>query len=278
MSYILRFLRLLWQILVIGPYIFLCWLFYLLPYSKHPEKYPIEKRYRKIRRLIRVVLKVFCVQINVTGYREVKRIKGRFELMPNHRSFMDPLLMIAVSEKPLSFAAKKETEKYPIIGRAIKALQGVFLDREDLRQQLQMVRYIESETINNPNRQWVIFPEGTRQKEGSVFNLLDFHPGSFRTPFNEKVPVFPVAIFGSDRVLSKKYMYRVPVQVVFGSPILPDEKNKIENSSDFALYTHRVIMDLLATAIKRDPVYQKQLIKEEKKKQRAKKNISEWRY
>ena len=258
MRYILRFLRLLWQILIVGTYVVGCWLFWLIRYSNHPERYPLELRYRRLRSMVRFMFWGFAVKINTTGKENIDNISGRFVLMGNHRSVVDALVLIAVSERPITFASKIEATKYPIIGRAIRSIEGVFLDRDDLRQQLKMMKYIESEMRDNPNRQWVIFPEGTRNKDGGPFDLLEFHHGSFRAPLTENIPVIPTTMFGVPRILNKKYTWDIPVQVHFGAPILPNQDNHIVSSNDFAQYTRERMLENMGIIVKRDPVYKRE--------------------
>ena len=268
MSTLIRLLRLLWQALLIGPYLAGCYLFWLIRYSNNPSKYPIEKRYRKLRRLIHFLFWTFRVRVNVSGLDNLRNIEGRFLITPNHRSVVDAITLIYISEKPITFAAKIESKKYPVIGRAITMLEGVFLDRDDLRQQLKMMKYIDNETKNNPNRNWVIFPEGTRNKDDSPFSLLEFHQGSFRTVVSEQIPVIPCVMYGNDRILSKKYRWNIHVQADFGKPIYPGEASGILSTNTFAERDKEAMLVALEDIVLRDKEYNTNLLKAKKKQLR----------
>jgi 1-acyl-sn-glycerol-3-phosphate acyltransferase len=55
-----------------------------------------------------------------------------------------------------------------------------------------------------------VFPEGTRSPDGE---LRDFHRGAFWIAARNRVPVVPVVISGTERVLAKRSFRIVPQQV-----------------------------------------------------------------
>lgn len=222
--------------------------FPLRRYAKHPERYSIEERYFFLQRLIQKVLKAFRVDLKVY---EAERLENLWkEDVPflwicNHLSDLDPLILIAISKKPISVVAKKETRRYPFIGLAVQALDGYFLDREDLRSSLRVIRSLEKrlETGKVP---YVIFPEGTRQKNAEEAPL-DFHPGSFKAATLSKRPLLVSSIFGTFRVFPKDTSWKhYPVQVkiidvikddVYGGMETPElakiVKEKVETGVNF---------------------------------------------
>ena len=190
-------------VFTIGPRLLFDWVFYLYRYARHPEKYPLEVRYHRVRSLILFVLKKMRLDIKAFGYQEYLKRKGPRLYVVNHLSDMDPLFLIALSPEPLSFVAKKETESFPVIGLALRCLDGFFLDRSDLMQSAKILRAC-GERLKKGDLSYCIFPEGTRNKEPSA-PLLPFHPGSYKAALWSKVPVEEIAIYGTFRVLSTHY-------------------------------------------------------------------------
>ena len=78
-------------------------------YGKHPDRYPLELRYRKLRKLVRSVILDLNVEFHVEGLENIP--DEPYYLVSNHISFLDPLTYMCVLEKPISFVAKKESEK-----------------------------------------------------------------------------------------------------------------------------------------------------------------------
>ena len=183
---------------------------FILPCSRHPNKMPLEKRYKKIRKLVLRVLKYFKVDIRTNDLKDLFSNNKSSLIVCNHMSDIDPLIFIALSEKPITFAGKKETEKYPLVGRCIKILEGKFLDRQDLKQQLRVMKEIQISLETNDNLNWVIYPEGTRNKKPFDENILEFHHGTFRCAYKAKRDIYICAMFGTFRILKiddkhKKY-------------------------------------------------------------------------
>ena len=97
----------------------------MIKYSKHKEKYPIEVRYNKVRKIVLEVLKAFNVTIKKENFEEFNDFKSKNRLIVcNHLSLIDPLIIIAVSEKPVTFACKKEVLKLPLVPRIVNILDG----------------------------------------------------------------------------------------------------------------------------------------------------------
>ncbi|MCH5171782.1 MAG: 1-acyl-sn-glycerol-3-phosphate acyltransferase [Erysipelotrichales bacterium] len=190
----------------IGPLLVWNYFTWILYYYRHKDKYTLEERYKKLRKLDLKLLKRLHVDIDAKGVENLndKQIKL---ITPNHQSLLDPLVLIALSEKPISFVAKKEVQKMPIIGKAFKVIDGEFIDRQDLRQQIKFLKIVEKSLLNKEHS-WGIFPEGTRNKNIENVLIGEFHPGTFKVALNADVTVLPVVIEGIHKILSKKYWSR----------------------------------------------------------------------
>ena len=207
---------------------------WMIRYSNNPSKYPLEKRYKKIRFLVLRVLKHFHVEfnkINTDSYINTKKDDSCL-IVSNHLSDIDPLIFIALSEKPVTFAAKDSVKHYPLIGRVLRILEGAFLDRNDLKQQLKEMKRIENSLANNKNLDWVIFPEGTRNKK-PYEDILPLHHGTFRPAFKSNKNIYIFTIFGTFRVLDIHSKYnKNPVEVKYISKF---DTNDFKNETTASL-------------------------------------------
>jgi 1-acyl-sn-glycerol-3-phosphate acyltransferase len=204
-------------VLTAGPRILWDYFWFINRYARHPEKYPLEKRYKKVRELIIYVAKHYRLDWKVTGFDAIADLQNKnqkFLLVADHLSYFDPLAIVALCEKPISFVAKKEAIKMPFIGTAIKAVDGVFLDREDLRQSLTAMHLVEKR-LKEGYCSYMIFPEGTRNKHPEN-GVADFHPGTFKAAVETGVPMVACAIYGTPHVFPKKPDYkRLPLEFTF---------------------------------------------------------------
>lgn len=198
------------------PYIIWCYFAWILPYSRHPEKYPLEVRYNRARLLCLKLCKVLHIKINVTN--EPERDKTYY-FVSNHISVLDPIIFIAASKKPIIVIGKKETRKMPLVGRVIRAIDGLFLDRGNLRQEIKI--YAKLKAILETNyADVVIFPEGTRNKSYNGA-LNELKPGSFKSAVVTNTTIKPLVIWGSQLILRTEFHYKKYLVYV---DFLPDIK------------------------------------------------------
>ena len=193
---------------------------WMISYSRKNCKTPIEKRYKKARKLILKVNHNLKLDVLVEGKENIPEETCCF--YSNHMGAADPLLYFEALEKPVTFVAKKEIEKLPFVGRVFKSIDGQFLDRGDLKQSLRVMMRVQ-ESLSKKEINWVVFPEGTRNKD-HMGKLLPFHHGTFRAAMKAKAPLVPTVVFGSFRILHTKHNFkRYPTYIKFLKPIYPEE-------------------------------------------------------
>ena len=224
-------------VLRVGPRIIYDYFVYLKRWAKHIEKYPRSLRYNKMRRLSAAIARGLGVDINVFGLENIP--EGIFCMVCNHMSAFDPLPFIINHPEPLTFVGKKELMKAPMLPSAMKVLEGVYIDRDDLRQSLKVMMGVE-EDLKKREKSWMIFPEGTRIRD-QMLPVGEFHHGTFRPATKAKVPIVPAAIYGSFRVLKMKPQFKkYPVSISILKPLMPEEYADM-HTSDIALKMHEVI-------------------------------------
>jgi 1-acyl-sn-glycerol-3-phosphate acyltransferase len=205
-------------LLLAGPRLLWDYTFYLWRYARHPERTPIEKRYAVAHKLVVHILDHFRIDWDVKGIENLRALEAEgkpFLLVANHMSDLDPLAILYFSEKPISFVAKKETRKMPFIGTAVKALDGFFMDRSDLRQSIEVIRGVQQK-LEEGHCSYMIFPEGTRNRAPETTPVAPFHPGSFKAGMMPKAPILPLALYGTFRPFHSSPDYqRNPVEFTF---------------------------------------------------------------
>lgn len=198
----------------------LAYIFWMKRYAVNQDKYSVELKYNKLRRLVTRINKNLEMEIHVSGLENVPKETCAF--FSNHVAAVDPVPIITTLEKPMTFLAKQELESVPFLVTAIRSVEGLFIKRDDLKQSLRTMMKIEDD-LRSHRKNWLIFPEGTRNKDSRAL-LLEFHHGTFRPAMKAGVPLVPVAIFGTQRVISSKSkLKKYPVQLIFGKPIMPNE-------------------------------------------------------
>ena len=144
--------------------------------------------------------------------------EGPFVLAPVHRSYLDTPFAGCVRSKRMRFMGKDTMWKNRQFGWVLSAL-GAFpvsrgtADREALKRAI---------TVLQMGEPLVVFPEGERKAGADVEPLFD---GAVYMAFRAGVPIVPVGIGGSERVMPKgaKFISPRKVHVAIGPPIEPPQ-------------------------------------------------------
>lgn len=100
-----------------------------------------------------------------------------------------------------------------------KVDKAIFIDREDVKQSMQVIIQVAKEVAGGRN--FVIFPEGTRSKQGNIVG--EFKGGSFKAATKAKCPIVPVALIDSFKPFDTNSIKQVTVQVHILEPLLYEE-------------------------------------------------------
>jgi 1-acyl-sn-glycerol-3-phosphate acyltransferase len=130
-------------------------------------------------------------------------------LVANHQSLVDIPLLLAAFDREIRFLAKHELGRIPVFGRSMRAAGNLFVDREDPRDAVRVIR--EAGTAMRRGEMIVIFPEGTRSSDGSIG---EFKPGAFFIARKTGAPLVPVYIGGGAEALPKGTFIAHPASLV----------------------------------------------------------------
>ncbi len=190
----------------------------LCHYAKHTDDYSYEEKYAHIRYIFGRVITSGNVDLQVYGKENIPEDDG-FVIISNHQGLFDVIAIVESCEKPLAAILKKELCKVPILKQVIKCTKSYPMDREDIRQSLEVIVNVTKEVKNGRN--FLIFPEGTRSKNKN--EMLDFHSGSFKCATKSKGTIVPVAVIDCYKVLDQKGSKPVTVQIHYLEPIRYEE-------------------------------------------------------
>jgi 1-acyl-sn-glycerol-3-phosphate acyltransferase len=134
----------------------------------------------------------------------------------NHQGSFDIPLAIGYLPVPKGFVAKVEMLKMPLVGKWMKLMKCVFIDRRDKRKSIMALNEASKNLATGYSL--LLFPEGTRSKSSTV--------GEFRASLSKliqksDVTVVPVTIDGSYRIMESNGNIIKPANVTLtvGQPI-----------------------------------------------------------
>lgn len=165
-----------------------------------------------VRNLLWVFMKLWC-RLRVEGREHVPG-EGAFVLAPTHRSVIDTPVASAATRRRMRFMGADKWWKQRQFGWLLSALGGFPVtrgtaDREALKRCIELLQGGEP---------LVLFPEGERKSGPTVLPLFD---GAAYVAVKAGVPIVPVGIGGSERVLPKgsKFIFPRKLVMVIGPPI-----------------------------------------------------------
>ena len=197
-------------ITVTVPIVIVAWLLVNLPIS-------LNSRWYIGNRGSGILLRLAGIHIRVSGVEHLL-IPQTKVLVSNHASYLDALLLTAVSPVPVAFVAKSEIRKIPLVGNILTRLGIQFVDRLDTRSGVSMMQSLVD--LLQQGRFVGFFPEGTFHR---MPGLLPFRIGAFVCAAKSNAVVIPITLRGNRSVLRGDdwILRRGVVQVYIDEPISP---------------------------------------------------------
>ena len=204
--------------------------------AKYPHKFSDEKHLKMLKFITERANKGGNVIIDAHGIENIPKEDG-FIFYPNHQGMYDMLAIVNVVPRPVSVVVKKEAANVPFIKQVISCVRGYAIDRDDVRQGMEVILNIVKD-VKNKKKNFVIFAEGTRSKNGN--NLLEFKGGSFKAATKTKCPIVPVALIDSFKPFDTKSIEPVTVQVHFLEPMYYEEYKDMKTTEIAEVVKNRI--------------------------------------
>lgn len=133
-------------------------------------------------------------------------VRGREHLDPNqsyvfvinHRSYLDTATAFCYLRRRIGLLAKKELLKVPILGYGMGYVNIMAIDRSNRQRAIETVQAATERLRSGVS--FAVFAEGTRARPGQ---FLPFKKGAFFMAKDAGVPVVPVAMKNTDRMMGK---------------------------------------------------------------------------
>ncbi len=155
------------------------------------------------------------VHVKVEGLEQLRN-DGPYIFMANHQGSYDIFALLGQLPFQFKWLAKKEIFSIPILGWAMTVAGYISIDRDGTRETVEAMNKAARKIQEGMSV--VIFPEGTRSADGSI---QPFKKGGFTLAVKSKVPIVPIALAGSRKILAKDRLTISPgdIRVRIGRPI-----------------------------------------------------------
>ena len=215
--------------IILVPFMWIC----LCYHASHVDKYTEEEHYKMLSFIVRRANKGGKVTIDVHGQENIPSENG-FMFFPNHQGLYDVLAILEACPRPFSVVAKKEVEHIQFLKQVFACMKVYTLDRDDVRQAMKVIADVSKEVMSGRN--YVIFAEGTRSKEGN--EVQEFKGGSFKAATKAKCPIVPVALIDAFKPFDIDKVD--PVQVHFLKPLYYEDYKEMKTKEIAALVKERI--------------------------------------
>jgi 1-acyl-sn-glycerol-3-phosphate acyltransferase len=186
-----------------------------------------------MRRWSRDNLWLSRVRVEIEGLENIDRSRPQI-LVANHSGLHDILSLSACLPIQFRWIAKKSLFRVPFMGWHMRRSGYIPIDRENPREAAKSI--MDAAGIIRGGVNAIAFPEGTRSRTGE---LGKFHSGAFSLALRTGVPLIPVTLDGSNRVIVPKTLQVNPGVTV---------RIRIDRPIDLSAYAkgdkHRLMEDV----------------------------------
>ncbi len=207
--------------------------------AAHADKYTDEEHNKFFKYIVKRANIGGNVTIKSYGQENIPKENG-FMFFPNHQGLYDVLAIVDGCPNPLSVVYKMELKDIPFIKQIASCMKAFFIDRDDVRQSMKVIVDVSNEV--KKGRNYLIFPEGTRSKNGN--NVGEFKGGSFKAATKAKCPIVPVALIDSFKPFDTKSIKQVTVQVHYLEPLVYEEYKDMK-TNEIADEVRRRIVEVI---------------------------------
>lgn len=187
----------------------------------------------------RMFFYMMFLPVTISGTENIRKGQS-YIFVSNHQSMFDVWVIYGWLPVIFKWLMKAELRKVPFVGSACKAAGHVYVDRRNTRSAAESIK--EVERVLRDGVCTVIFPEGTRTKNGQ---LGAFKRGAFQIAMDLNLPVIPLTLTGCYEVMpsGKAYVRRHPIHMHIGKEI---DLSQFEGDRDRAMdYVRQQIQDTI---------------------------------
>ena len=205
------------------------------PRTKNPSRTLAQRLVYDVLRVLARAVGVSLYGLRIAGRENWPGVGGGL-VCANHQSMFDPPLIGLTCPRRMNYLARETLFRVPLLALLIKFLDAIPIDREGgglagLKETLRRLR--AGELV-------LIFPEGTRSRDGEVGPLK---PGFIAVARRSGVPLIPVGLDGAYQAWPRNA--RFPrffgrIAVVIGPPLNPQQLSELSDDDLLAELERRI--------------------------------------
>ena len=137
--------------MVLKNILFVPWGWFMLNrYAANVDNYTEGERYALLKKIDQRANKGGNITVQSYGVENIPNENG-FMFYPNHQGLYDVLAILDACPIPFSVVAKKEVGNVPFLKQVFTCMKAYIMDREDIRQSMQIILNVTKEVKNGRN-------------------------------------------------------------------------------------------------------------------------------
>ncbi|MDI6831982.1 MAG: lysophospholipid acyltransferase family protein [Actinomycetota bacterium] len=169
------------------------------------------------------------MRVKVIGKENVQKGQS-YIVCSNHQSSYDIFVLFGWLGIDLKWVIKKELRAYPVFGYAVEKGGNIVIDRSNPREAYKSLEKARQKIAGGTSI--IMLPEGTRSRTGE---LGEFKKGAFVLARDLDLPILPVSIIGTRKILPPKTLDLFPGRAIM----------KIHPPVDVNLYANEPLEKLI---------------------------------
>ena len=150
------------------------------------------------------------------------RVKGKFSrkqsfvIVANHQSYYDIFILYGCIRRDIKWVMKQELKRVPGLNFGSRAIGHIFIDRTSAKAALKSIA--DAKAVLKDGICVVFFPEGSRSSTGQIGK---FKKGAFKTALDLGLPILPVTIKGTNKIMPANTFNILPgkVEMIIHEPL-----------------------------------------------------------
>ena len=153
-----------------------------------------------------VTARLTPMKVKISGRENIDKNQS-YVIVSNHLSHYDIFLLYVWLGIDFRWVMKQELRQVPFLGIACQVMGHIFIDRSDTQKALTSINNAKKEITNGTSV--LFFPEGSRSRNG---HLCKFKKGAFKMALDMGLPILPVSITGTNKILPPDTFNLIPGQ------------------------------------------------------------------
>lgn len=183
---------------------------------------------------------ILRVSVKVTNKHYIPK-KGPLVIYANHKSKVDPFLILEIMNRPSAFTPKSDLYKIPLLGKWFDSIGCMKVtrnnDRETAKAMVKAIKDIKTGFA------LTVFPEGGI-KDRVDESVKQMRAGAFKIALKSGADILPISLNGTPQVKKNAPFRRSKVKINI-HPVIPYEEIKDLSTAEIA----EMVMDIINTGI-----------------------------